>query len=77
MKLLVNNNDYIKKLLIFFSNNDNTEKIDDELFLLKKKVDSLLNGDNQIFSNYDINYIFGLYDKVCKLYFKKKRIYYK
>ena len=73
MKLLVNNNDCIKKLLIFISNNDNNEKIDDELFLLRKKVDSLLNGDNIIFSNYDINYIFELYDKVSKIYFNKNK----
>ena len=70
MKLLVNNNDCIKKLLIFITKNDNTEKIDDELFLLRKKAESLLNCDNQIFLNYDINYFFELYDKVCKLYFK-------
>ena len=57
MKLLLINNDYIKKLLIFIIKNDNDEKIDFDLFFLRKKVESIINGNNQIFFNNDINLI--------------------
>ena len=70
MKLLLINNDYIKKLLIFIIKNDNNEKIDFELFFLKKKAESVINGNNQIFLNYDINYFSELYKKFCEFYFK-------